>query len=759
MKLARSFAVALAAAALAAPASAVAAPNLVTRAVSDPPTAVKVGGAFAVRDAVANTGSAARTSDVRYYLAPDAKRSLAERKTGKDNPRVALGDVLMGGFRKVPALARGARSAAPRRPRTIVAVPYGTRPGLYYLLACADDRGAVAESAEHDNCRPAKKRVRVTDDAPAMFEGTFIDIAPEVPRAEDIADLERAKPLACMTLPAGKALTKTQAIASARAYLTRVAGADAMAGFASSAAYRNVDQLQGAAAAAIAAGKPGAALAALLRAHDLAPREASHLANAGVVATSIGLPREGLALMTAAQRLDDPDATPMGLSRSAIALANRGYALAMAGRPSEAVPALKAALEQSPALAEAARTLTGAELCKSPEDALPYALRGRLRFGPKPIDMAQGQESQLRKLILPPFPQQADRWFPYYRGLTERFLAETTASVAKTTSLDVKIRARTVTRAESNRRAHLMGLIYDAGEAPAIQAQRDDVNRLLTLAQTTREEFFGGGTGEVASRYSEFVDAADAACVGQPSTCFASEMRARCRPGLRIAHQTWLDQIQEAYDVSAARHRAVSRRMSAFAAHLADPDAHARAMQEIVDEERAAAHGIVGEIFTWTHDVNLYADYCVEPDPPAADPDAPGAPAAAGNACSPFLAALSGVNKLGPLTVKINCEKIEIGGGIESGLPWLEAFGEIVIDPRAGSLTIVGGSAGKVGAGPLEAGFKSGLYVTLDNDGFKDVGWRTGPSATIGAGPLEFEAYKDEIDLTFVGAMDYLPWK
>ena len=235
MKLARSFAVAvaLAAAALAAPASAAAAPNLVTRAVSDPPTAVKVGGAFAVRDAVANTGSAARGSDVRYYLAPDAKRSLAERRAGKDNPRIALGDVLMGGFRKVPALARGARSAAPRRPRTIVAVPSGTRPGLYYLLACADDRGAVAESAEHDNCRPAKKRVRVTDDAAPMFEGTFVDIAPEVPRAEDIADLERAKPLACMTLAAGKPLTKPQAIASARAYLTRVAGADAMAGFAS----------------------------------------------------------------------------------------------------------------------------------------------------------------------------------------------------------------------------------------------------------------------------------------------------------------------------------------------------------------------------------------------------------------------------------------------------------------------------------------------------------------------------------------------
>ena len=586
-----------------------------TRAVSDPPTAVKVGGAFAVRDAVANTGSAARTSDVRYYLAPDAKRSLAERKAGKDNPRLALGDVLMGGFRKVPALRRGARSAAPRRPRTIVAVPHGTRPGLYYLLACADDRGAVAESAEHDNCRPAKKRVRVTDDAAPLFEGTFIDIAPEVPRAEDIADLERAKPLACMTLPAAKPLTKPQAIASARAYLKRVAGADAMAGFAASAAYRNVDQLQGAAAAAVAAGKPGAALAALLRAHELAPREASHLANAGVVATGIGLPREGLALMAAAQRLDDPDATPMGLSRSAIALANRGYALAMAGRPSEAVPALKAALEQSPALAEAARTLTGAELCKSPEDALPYAQRGRLRFGPKPIDLAQGQESQLRKLILPPFPQQADRWFPYYRGLTERFLAETTASVAKTTSLDVKIRARQVTRAESDRRAHLMGLIYDSGEVPAIQAQRDDVNRLLILAQTTREGFFGGGTGEVASRYSEFVDAADAACVGEP-LYLLRERDAGALPS-RAAHRA-SDVARSDPGGLRCLGGAPPRRLPAhvgFAAHLADPDAHARAMQVIVDEERAAAHGIVGEVFTWTHDANLYADYCVEPDP------------------------------------------------------------------------------------------------------------------------------------------------
>jgi hypothetical protein len=49
--------------------------------------------------------------------------------------------------------------------------------------------------------------------------------------------------------------------------------------------------------------------------------------------------------------------------------------------------------------------------------------------------------------------------------------------------------------------------------------------------------------------------------------------------------------------------------------------------------------------------------------------------------------------------------------------------------------------------------FKSGIYVSADRRGVMDAGWRVGPSATVGAGPVEFSVYKDEIDISFVGAV------
>ena len=120
------------------------APDLVEAAVSDPPASVARGGTFLIADTALNQGTApAGASTTRYYLSTDAVKG---------------GDKSLAGSRAVAALAAGAANAATA---TSVTVPKNTPLGLYYLLACADDKKAVKESNESNNCRASVGRVQV----------------------------------------------------------------------------------------------------------------------------------------------------------------------------------------------------------------------------------------------------------------------------------------------------------------------------------------------------------------------------------------------------------------------------------------------------------------------------------------------------------------------------------------------------------------------------------------------------------------------
>ncbi len=119
-------------------------PDLVETAVSNPPATVTQGGSFSVTDTVQANGSVgAGASTTRYYFSPDTTKSA--------------GDVLLTGSRAVPALAAGASSTG----TVSVTVPGATALGTYFLLACADDLGVVAESNEGNNCRASATTVQV----------------------------------------------------------------------------------------------------------------------------------------------------------------------------------------------------------------------------------------------------------------------------------------------------------------------------------------------------------------------------------------------------------------------------------------------------------------------------------------------------------------------------------------------------------------------------------------------------------------------
>jgi hypothetical protein len=119
-------------------------PDLVETSLSNPPPSLVRGGTFTVTDTARNQGTASALASVtRYYL------SLDQRKRA--------GDIRLSGKRAVPALTPGAQSTG----SIAVTVPATAVAGTYYLLACADDRKAFAESNDKNNCTASASRVTV----------------------------------------------------------------------------------------------------------------------------------------------------------------------------------------------------------------------------------------------------------------------------------------------------------------------------------------------------------------------------------------------------------------------------------------------------------------------------------------------------------------------------------------------------------------------------------------------------------------------
>ncbi len=99
------------------------------------PPAAAPGTTFPVTDTVQNQGAAtAGASTTRHYLSLDALKDA--------------GDTLLSHTRSVPGLGASAISTG----TVTVTIPSGTTLGNYFLLACADDTDAVAESNEANNC-------------------------------------------------------------------------------------------------------------------------------------------------------------------------------------------------------------------------------------------------------------------------------------------------------------------------------------------------------------------------------------------------------------------------------------------------------------------------------------------------------------------------------------------------------------------------------------------------------------------------------
>jgi subtilase family serine protease len=119
-------------------------PDLIETFVTNPPQIFKAGSSFPVTDTTENQGNVdAGDSVTRYYLSKDTVKGS--------------GDILLTGGRFVVGLAPAVSSMG----MASVMIPSGAAEGAYFLLACADDMGAVDETDDTNNCIASGTKVQV----------------------------------------------------------------------------------------------------------------------------------------------------------------------------------------------------------------------------------------------------------------------------------------------------------------------------------------------------------------------------------------------------------------------------------------------------------------------------------------------------------------------------------------------------------------------------------------------------------------------
>ncbi|HWI43777.1 MAG TPA: CARDB domain-containing protein [Nocardioides sp.] len=764
--LAATLALGMAAVAPSADAKPVKQPDLLITRASVGEARVVEGGTITVTHQVRNKGKkTAGRSTTRFFLSTSPAASLADRRASRANPRTSIADVPLG----VQAVGKVKRGKKRNLSATRLAVPVGLPPATYGVLACADDTGIVREGNEANNCRvagsvaltaaPGTEQVRLQQ---------FADTATSLP--DEGMALDFVKIWCSVTTPA-RALSLSGAVASAQKFLAANAGADALTQLAKSGQADTALDAERLAGTAALNDAPGLALAALLRAHQLEPNNANHLVNAGAVATSIGLPNEAIAFTDAA--LARPARrTPLAIPLRATALTVRAEAMVRTGQAAAAEPLFRQARTLAPLLSEADTGLGTIAACQGKAAlAKRYLRRGRIRsVKPEPtppttdptrpapaLDQGQGVAATLRHIPIPETPAHEVELDPVFKGIEQGFHAEIDARNQAEDELQAKLDAddEQRTRAEIDRRNGIMNLAYQSYLASDVVAQQDAFDELGDQLQTMREDFWGGGTGEAPYTHKQLIEDAAKACQGSKDPdCFDHEMNRTCRPALSGANAAYSVKLAALQTTGDALLAAWSKRVSGYAANLVTPEARSLLQSAIESYEMSIHASVVQAAQMWTHDAVVFEEQCVEPMPPS-DPAEDDGVTSAGlpEPCSAGGNKISYKFGLGPTSVKVNCESVTQSFTSEAVIPLLHAFVEIKYDMRSGGLTVVAGAKGalKVG-GVVDMAFKSGMYIKSDNRGnIKDVGMRVGPSANVVDGKgLEFGAYKDEIDISFV---------
>jgi hypothetical protein len=530
------------------------------------------------------------------------------------------------------------------------------------------------------------------------------------------------------------------ALAAARQLVSADSHGDGLAAFSSSPAGRTESDAVAAAAGALGVGKPAAALAGLLRAHELAPSDPVPLIDAAPLMSEAGRGNEALALLTAAQRLRLPAVDAFGIGWPAVIDANRGQALMSLHQYGTAETALQAAVHAAPLLSEADQNLGVAFDCQgNGTKAQKYLVAAVTRqefagddyigktiedpFGEldpaEVLDTSMGEELTLEKFHYPKdvaeghaendfFNTYAPEQTAKYTQLSQRFESDQAALFAE---LDHE------SELTQERTSEIEQAVGQAGDEPNIASLQSDVsgtqNRLL--------EIIGQEEG--------------------PSGCLDHG----------ASHATLIERLGAADAALRKYAGALYERQTALAANLADPLAH----QVALDQANAGAQGnfmlLVGE---WSA-LTSYDAVCDSSAPNPENAQSAQRVQPPSRACPSGLSGLGFTLNLLVLEFKVSCEKASVEATIGSGV-LLNGFVRVEQNFAKGTVTVFGGAkAGvKVSLGPFSGGAtaRDGIYVTFGPDGtVQDVGARNTTSASLKLGAYGVSISGPEATFSFVG--------
>lgn len=527
------------------------------------------------------------------------------------------------------------------------------------------------------------------------------------------------------------------------------------------------------AVAALGARSPGAALAALLIAHEEDPRDGRHLIGAAALLGPLGMPNEAIAFATAGDRLvrrtirrrgrrwarrHRAELEPFGVSQRALAYNARGYALITLGREREALRLLRRAARSEPLFAEARRNVAVAELCRGRTQVAAQAYRQAVhrqqlgqtvggpqaggqqlseRYPPEEVfDLSMGVEAELPPVEYPETPEAAAASHDALDGQGKARDREAHELRMQAVGIQPNLPETTAGRL---RWADLNGAIGEWEADPELKAGFDGI-----VAQSQALSDFAGRHFDEARRQFSACEAA------HPKDFEAEKQCSRdwCIPATAARHEQWLPDVRRLDAATRAWGRAYYRRQTGLAANFADENARDTSVLwsrgHLVDVY--ATYLLTTGATSWTFVVDLLKEDCV-PQPAGSggetgDEDLPSVPA-----CPPELKALKLTIKLGVFDLGVNCEQVEAkvaGAGV------IAPFAQVEYRFRDGQTTVYGGVEGKAGFASADAG----IYVSFDAQGnVGDVGARASTGGSAGGGPIGLGAGGESLNWSFAPAL------
>lgn len=547
-----------------------------------------------------------------------------------------------------------------------------------------------------------------------------------------------------------------QAQANVWAYLNAQVGAANIATFRTLPEAATADTAQAFAVAAIADRRPDGALTSLMVATEKAPNSPMILISTAGILNNMGMPNEALAFLDRAQTLPGEMASPLNIPGEQIAANNRGHALMVLGRWTEAEAVLRPIVEAETELAEVRTNLSIALLCQDEDEEAGYVYRlGERRNlydlvaieetgGRLPLDLIYDRSAG-QTLALPGIPvaataEQTESMMPRYADMLNSHIERNGQMINRINTLTDEILQRQPSQPllTSLRYANVIGAITSADQEPHIE-------QLAQAAAAAEEAFAEMDTDHEAELEELFELFATGAL--PPEQFFPA-----CQDLLRGqwgSKRLALHAYEEARRDQAA---ALYYEQTGLAANLADPLHHEVASLMAAQNAEAAYGDMMGPYSVANTETAALWLLCEGP---------PLGTSAAGEdpnfneaeRCSPFVRGVKLGVKIAGLTINVNCELIEMEASASAAMG---LFGQVTVDFHQNTVTAFVGAKAKISIGAAELSAKEGLYVRANKGGLTDAGMKVSTSGSITNGTIAGKIDGPGFEFSLVSAMGYV---